>query len=230
MRKFYIWVSLFLGAVVFLVPGWLQAADSADKTVSSASNVLEEIMRIPEKGLPPALLKDAYGVAVLPGLLKAGFVVGGKYGRGVLSVREGGRWSNPSLITLMGGSVGWQIGAESTDVILVFKTRKSIDAITQGKFTLGAQASVAAGPVGRSAEAATDVQLKSEIYSYSRSRGLFAGVALDGAALQIDDDANAQYYRSPGVTSAAIFASGKGLKVPASAASFKKVLTRYTPR
>jgi lipid-binding SYLF domain-containing protein len=230
MRKFYAWVSLFLGAVVFLAPGLLQAANNPDKTVRSASNVLEEIMRIPEKGLPPALLKDAYGVAVLPGLLKAGFVVGGRYGNGVLSVREGGRWSNPSLITLMGGSVGWQIGAESTDVILVFKTRKSINAISQGKFTLGAQASVAAGPVGRSAEAATDVQLQAEIYSYSRSRGLFAGVALDGAALQIDDDANAQFYGSPGITSAAIFESGKGLKVPASAASFKKVLTRYTPK
>lgn len=176
-------------------------ADEASKKVRQAADVAKEIVELPEQGIPSVLLKNAYGIAVIPGVIKVGFVVGGRYGTGVLMVRsDGGGWSNPVFVSLTGGSVGWQIGAESTDVVLVFKSRRSIDGIMKGKFTLGADAAVAAGPVGRSAEAATDVKLKSEIYSYSRSRGLFAGLSLEGAALQINDDADEAFYGKKEVT------------------------------
>ena len=160
--------------------------------INAASEVLQEILSIPETGIPPALLHDAYGIAIIPGVLKAAFILGARYGSGILLVhsKESG-WSNPAFIKLYGGGIGWQIGAQSTDVILVFKTGKSISGITNGTFTLGADASVAAGPLGRSVEAATDAQLKAEIYSYSRNRGLFVGVSLEGASLQIDTIADA---------------------------------------
>jgi len=136
-------------------------ADETSKKVRQAADVAREIIELPEKGIPSALLKDAYGIAIIPGVIKVGFVVGGRHGTGILMVRtEGGGWSNPVFVSLTGGSVGWQIGAESTDVVLVFKSRRSIDGILKGKFTLGADAAVAAGPVGRSAEAGTDITLK----------------------------------------------------------------------
>ncbi len=154
--------------------------------VRTAAELLREIMAIPEQSVPPALLRSAQGVAIVPGVVKVGFVLGGRHGSGIVLVRdEKGGWGDPHRITLTGGSLGWQIGVQSTDVILVFKTRKSVDGLMGGKFTLGADASVAAGPVGRHAEAATDVQLKAEVYAYSRSRGLFAGIALEGSALQV---------------------------------------------
>ena len=196
--------------------------------VEVANEVLTEIMAIPEKGIPPALLRNAYGIAIIPGVLKASFVVGGRYGWGVLAVRskESG-WSSPCFVSLAGGSVGYQIGAQSTDVILVFKSRRSIDGIIRGKYTIGADAAVAAGPVGRQAGAATDVEFKAEIYSYSRSRGLFAGVSFEGAALQIDHNSNVAFYGKQDITPSDIFA-GKGIEVPARANEFKHVLTKYT--
>ncbi len=125
-----------------------------------------------------------------------GFVVGGRHGRGVLIIKdEKGLWQNPYFITFTGGSIGWQIGAQASDVILVFKSRRSIEAIRKGKFTLGADAAVAAGPVGRQAEAATDTTLRAEIYSFARSRGLFAGVSLEGSSLSIDNEAVWDFYR-----------------------------------
>lgn len=174
--------------------------------INAATEVMQEILRIPEQVIPPALLKNAHGIAIIPGIVKAAFFLGGRYGSGVLLVhtKEGG-WSNPVFLKLMGGGFGWQIGIQSTDVILVFKSSKSIDGITKGKFTLGADASIAAGPLGRSVEAATDVQLKAEIYSYSRNRGLFAGVSLEGAALQIDHDANAAFYGKKGIRANDVF-------------------------
>lgn len=196
--------------------------------VEVATEVLKEIMDIPEKGIPPSLLRNAYGVAVIPGVLKASFAVGGRYGWGVLAVRskEAG-WSSPCFVSLAGGSVGYQIGAQSTDIILVFKSSRSIDGIIRGKYTLGADAAVAAGPVGRQVEAATDVEFKAEIYSYSRSRGLFAGVSFEGAALQIDHNSNVAFYGKQGITPGDIF-EGKGIEVPAPANEFKQVLTKYT--
>ena len=204
------------------------AGEKETTKVRDATEVLTEIMSIPEKGVPPSLLRNAHGLAVIPGVLKAGFVVGGRYGWGVLAVRskEAG-WSSPCFVSLAGGSVGYQIGAQSTDVILVFKSSRSIDGIMRGKYTLGADAAVAAGPVGRQAGAATDVEFKAEIYSYSRSRGLFAGVSFEGAALQIDHKSNVSFYGQQGITPGDIFA-GKGIEVPARAKEFKQVLTKYT--
>ncbi len=157
----------------------------------------------PAQGHSASLFKDAQGVAIFPGVFKAGFVVGGRFGRGVFLVREmGDSWSPPKFLTLTGGSFGLQAGAQSTDVVLLFKTRASVDRILKGKakVTLGADLAVAAGPVGRQAEAATDAQLRAEIYSYSRSRGLFAGLALEGAALSVDSTATDEYNRSLNLT------------------------------
>ena len=135
-------------------------------------------------------------MAIIPNVIKGGFVIAGRFGRGVVMVREpNGAWRGPVFATFTGGSIGWQIGIQSTDVVLVFKNRKGIEKMLEGsEFTLGADASIAAGPVGRQASAGTDVTLNAEIYSYSRSRGLFAGVALDGSVLRVDNRANAAYY------------------------------------
>ena len=166
-----------------------------DQRANDASRVLGEILRIPEDSIPARLLEEAQAIAVIPNVVKAGFVFGGRRGRGLISIRsKDGTWSNPSFITLTGGSVGFQAGVQSADVILVFRTRGGVDSIVNGKFTLGGDASVAAGPVGRSAQASTDEQLKAAIYSYSRARGLFAGVSLDGTRLAIDNHSNAAVY------------------------------------
>jgi len=174
------------------------AADDPVDRIEAATEIVEKTILLPEQEIPPALLKNAQGIAVIPGVIKAGFVVGGSYGRGLLTVRgENGRWGQPIFLKLFAGSLGWQIGAQSTDVVLVFKTRRSVEGLINGTFTLGADAAVAAGPVGRRGEAATDVDLKAEIVSYSRSRGLFAGVSLEGAKLDVDRDANTEFYGKP---------------------------------
>lgn len=165
-------------------------------TLDSASTVLAELSKIPEKGVPPALLADAQGVVVIPRVIKAGFVVAGAGGHGVVLARDkDGKWGPPVFVNFGGGSVGFQAGVEATDVVLVFRERKSLDRLLEGKgkFTLGADASVAAGPVGRKAAAGTDAKLEAEILSYSRSRGLFAGVALDGSVLRPDANSNATF-------------------------------------
>jgi len=147
----------------------------------------------------------------------------------VLVVRgKGGAWSNPVFITLMSGSIGWQIGAESTDFVIVFKTPRSIEGIMKGQYTLGAEAAAAAGPVGRSVKASTDIELKAEIYSYSRSRGLFAGVSLEGSSMQVDDKSNAAYYEKGEIHPSGIL-SGKDVKTPAGAEKLKKSLEKHAP-
>ena len=228
MKMGKISVAAVTMVLVFAMSLSSAVASGEAKKVGDASGVLREIMAIPEKGLPPALLKDAYGIAIIPGVIKLGFIVGGRYGTGVLMVRDkGGKWGNPVFVSIAGGSLGWQIGAQSTDVILVFKTRRSVDGIRKGKFTLGADAAVAAGPVGRNLEAATDVTLKAEIYSYSRSRGLFAGVSLEGAALQIDDDADAAFYGKPNVRAGDIM-SGKVKTSSPEVGKLQKMLADYS--
>jgi len=137
-------------------------------------------------------------VAIVPDVIKIGFVAGVRRGRGVVIVRDReGDWSLPQFITLTGGSVGWQAGAQATDVVLVFRTKKSVENLLRGKFTIGADAAAAAGPVGRNVEAATDAEFKAEILAYSRSRGLFAGVSLDGSAIQIDEASHIAFYGTP---------------------------------
>ncbi|MFO0810406.1 MAG: lipid-binding SYLF domain-containing protein [Gemmataceae bacterium] len=170
------------------------------RTLRNATDVFEATQAIPLRCIPPALLADAQGVAIIPNVIKAGFVVGGRGGRGVVFARNAnGSWDGPIFVSIGGASVGFQVGVQSTDVVLVFKSRKSLDRIIAGrdKLTLGADAAVAAGPVGRQASAGTDARFESEVYSYSRSRGLFAGVALDGTAIIYDNDANREYAASP---------------------------------
>ncbi len=218
---------VFLSMVMTAVPGLAAGGETA--RLQSANDVMSKIMQIPEKSIPPALLADAQGIAIVPGVIKVGLIVGGQYGHGVLAVRRpDGSWSDPVFVTLASGSVGWQIGAESTDFVLVFKTRRSVDGIMKGKYTLGADAAVAAGPVGRNAEAATDVKLKAEIYSYSRSRGIFAGVSLEGSSLQVDDKADAAFYRRTGIRPAEILA-GKGISLPRVAQKLAATLEKYAP-
>ena len=191
-----------------------------DTIVLSSTAVLNEIMSAPFKGIPASMLADAQGVAIIPNMLKAGFVVGARHGKGVLLVRnENENWHAPVFITLTGGNIGWQAGVQTSDVILVFKTHQSVQGILSGKFTIGADVAAAAGPVGRQAAAATDGRLKSEIYTYSRSRGLFAGVSIDGSVLQIDSIANATFYRQP--------AAGQTAVVPQSALQLVGQVTEY---
>jgi lipid-binding SYLF domain-containing protein len=181
-------------AALFLAFG-VQAGQVQDDRIEASIDILEKTASLPEQEIPPVLLRNAEAIAIIPGVIKAGFVVGGSYGKGLVTVRDAqGRWSAPIFLRLAAGSLGWQIGAQSTDVVLVFKTRRSIEGLTRGTFTLGADAAVAAGPLGRRGEASTDVDLKAEILSYSRSRGLFAGVSLEGSKLDIDHTANTEYY------------------------------------
>ena len=182
-------------ALLLAVPFPAAAGAKEEAKAQDAARVLGEIMRIPETAVPEQMFTDAHAIAVIPDVVKAGLIFGGRGGKGLISVRSpDGTWSNPSFIKLGGGSVGFQAGVSSSDVILVFRSPRGVDGIVNGKFTLGGDASVAAGPVGRSAQASTDGQLKAEIYSYSRSRGLFAGVSLDGTWLRIDHRANASVY------------------------------------
>jgi lipid-binding SYLF domain-containing protein len=184
---------------------YLKSSEENTRVYSSV-DVLRELTGIPE-GISPSLLRNAYGIVIIPGHIKLGFFFGGHYGNGIAIMRnEDGTWSNPAFVYLAGGSFGLQIGAVSSDIILVFKTRKSIMGLAKGNFTLGADAAVAAGPVGRRAEASTDWQLKAEIYSYARSRGLFAGISLDGTALAIDTSANATFYGRPDISASEVFA------------------------
>jgi lipid-binding SYLF domain-containing protein len=160
-----------------------------------ASGVLEELFAQRDTAIPDRLMQRAYGIAVVPNVVKVGAVVGGRRGSGVMVVRDAnGRFCDPIMISLTGGSIGWQLGVQSTDVVLVFTTKQGIEGITDGKMTLGADASVAAGPVGRAASAATDQTFSAEVYSYSRNRGLFAGVSLDGSVIAIDRKANNKLY------------------------------------
>jgi lipid-binding SYLF domain-containing protein len=206
------------------------AATKEETRVSDATDVLDELLRIPERSIPPSLLARAYAVAVIPNVIKAGFIFGARRGKGIIVVRQDDEsWSNPAFVTLTGGSVGWQYGVESTDVVLVFKTRAGVTNIENGKLTLGGEASVSAGPVGRTAGVATDVRFKSEVMSYSRSRGLFIGVALDGSGVTMDRKANTAFYGSSAMSPNEIFRSSPNI-APDSANSFVQLLTAQTQR
>ena len=214
--------KLLYGAMLWaFFPAALSAAAREDECLASAAAVLREVMTIPARQIPESLLAEAYGVAIVPDVIKIGFVGGIQRGKGVVLVRdEHGAWGLPKFITLTGGSVGWQAGAQATDVILVFRTQKSVEGLLNGKFTLGADAAVAAGPVGRRAEASTDAKLQAEILSYSRSRGLFAGVSLGGSVLHVDTDANGFYYRPA--------ATGEPTVVPPPATALVNQLAQIT--
>jgi len=194
-----------------------------------AASVLSEIMDAPDQSIPEGLLKKAYGIAVIPHVVKGAFGVGGRYGKGLVAQRNAaGGWGTPLFIEIGGGSFGLQLGVEATDVVMVFTNRDGIKPLLAGKLKIGADASATAGPVGRKAEAGTDILLKSAIYSYSRSKGLFAGVALDGAVLQLDDDANKSVY---GKKSVAADISERKISAAAMAVlqPFLRALQKYAP-
>lgn len=225
-------IRLMLAATLLAtaIASTANAATREEKRVGDAADVLEQFLRIPEKSVPPSLLARAYAVAVIPNVYKAAFGFGARRGKGILVIRQDDNsWSNPTFIKLTAGSFGWQIGAQSTDIILVFKTRKGVEGIENGKLTLGADASVAAGPLGRHTGIATDLEFRSEVYSYSRSRGLFAGVALEGAGVTMDRKANAAFYSSSSMSPERIFASSPNI-APDIANTFVQLLSAQTSR
>jgi SH3 domain-containing YSC84-like protein 1 len=173
------------------------------------------------------LLEKSYGVAVFPSTISAGLGIGGKYGQGIIMVRDENnrRWSAPAIFTLVGGSIGWQIGGQATDIVLLVMNKRSVDGLLQSKFKLGADADIAAGPVGRSAEASIDAQLKGGILSYSRSRGLFAGIKLEGAVLTQHQEGNAQLYNAA-ISARQILFENKA-SMPKAADKILRVLNKY---
>jgi lipid-binding SYLF domain-containing protein len=176
--------------------GSLHAANEAVERCLTAAQVFEEVMGIADRAIPNEFVNKAHCIAIAPGVKKGGFIVAGRYGVGVISCRgaNGQGWTGPSTVRIEGGSVGLQIGGSSTDVVLLVMNERGKDKLLQSKFTLGGDAAVAAGPVGRSAQAQTDALMHAEILSYSRSRGVFAGISLEGATLRPDHDANEKIY------------------------------------
>jgi lipid-binding SYLF domain-containing protein len=224
--------SAVLLALVGMAPmfvGISRAGAREEGRLLVATEVLEEVAAMPDQRLPDALLSRAYGIAVIPDVTKVAFIFGGRHGNGVLVVRDSltAPWSNPTFVSLTGGSWGFQAGAQSSDIILVFTTKTGIEGIAGGKITLGADASVATGPVGRQGSAATDMQFNAEIYSYARTRGLFGGVALDGSVIAIDRSANSAFYGKSGVTATEII-SGQAPTPPATAQRFLERLAAAT--
>jgi lipid-binding SYLF domain-containing protein len=193
-----------------------------------AAEVLTEVMQAPDQGIPNELMERAEAIAVFPHVVKGAFGVGGEYGRGMVSQRmANGRWSAPAYIKIGGGSFGFQIGASSTDIVLVFTDRKGYEGLLSGKVKLGADAAVAAGPVGRNAQVGTDIKLESPVFAYSRSKGLFAGIALDGAVVTIDDSANQLVY-GRAMSGREILTEGRA-PINNIVAPFVQALNRYSP-
>lgn len=220
--------AFMLLCLLFTLPA--AAANKQEKRVAAATSIIDQLLRIPEQSIPPTLLSNSYAIAVIPSVVKIGFGLGARRGKGILVVRrDDNSWSNPAFVTLTGGSLGWQIGAQSTDIVLVFKNRQGVDNIANGKLTLGADAAIAAGPVGRQGSAATDARFRSEVYSYSRSRGLFVGVSLEGAGVTMDRKSNAAFYGSSSITPEQIFKSSPKV-APDIANNFVQVLTAQTRR
>ncbi len=199
-------IPLLLGIFIVCV----SATDASKETerVHSATNVLKDFAAM-KNSIPHQLLEEYNGIVIIPHMINAGFVAGGKRGRGVAMVKlDDGKWSDPVFVTLTGGSLGFQIGVQSVDLVLVFHHRGVLTKVKNGDFTIGGDISAAAGPVGRSGTASTDYKLQAEVYSYSRARGLFAGITINGANLAIDKNADANFY-GDSMTSEDIFMSAK---------------------
>jgi lipid-binding SYLF domain-containing protein len=199
-----------------------KSQEKESEKVTASIKVLNDFVSMKEK-IPQKLLEVTEGIIVIPKLINAGFVVGGKRGKGIAVVkREDGTWSDPVFITMTGGSIGFQVGVQSIDLVLVFKDRETLEKIGNGSFTLGPDASVTAGPVGRNSSASTDYKLEAEVYSYSRSKGLFAGISLSGSALDVDSNANEAFYGEE--TDAATIFSGSEKEAPQAATDLKTTL------
>jgi lipid-binding SYLF domain-containing protein len=220
-------LSLLL-AMTALAPVQAQADDKADRRLQQSQRVFEAFSDLTEQTIPVWLLERAYGIVVVPSVVKVALTLGGRGGKGVMAVRNpDGTWSPPVFVTLAGANIGFQFGVQSTDVVLVLMSRESVEGIAGGKVTLGADASVAAGPLGRSSAAATDATLTAQVLSYSRSSGLFAGVALDGTVIAIDKRANESFYGISDVLASQIL-EGKVASVPPTAQEFTAALARAT--
>ena len=224
MRTLAMTVSL-----ISLASGLLIADKATDERLANAAKAFNEIMSVPDKGIPGSVLNKAECVVVVPGMKKGGFIVGGSFGRGTVSCRTKDKsgWGAPAMVELGGGSVGLQIGAEATDVVMLIMNREGIDSLLKDKFTLGGDASVAAGPVGREATAETDAALKAKILSYSRSKGIFGGVSLQGSTLQQDDSAIKAVY---GKQLNASDILGGGVAPPPAAMPLNQALTKYSAK
>ena len=211
------------------IPLRAQHSDDESKRVNEALTALDEIMAAADKSVPRSVMEKAEGIAVFPSLLKGGLGIGGQHGRGVLSVRDkkNGGWSNPAFLTINGGSIGAQIGVQAIDLVLIINNQRGLEQLVKNQFKVGADASVAAGPVGRDASASTDIQMRAQILSYSRSRGLFAGVTLNGSTIKQDRDANERFY-TIGYRTGQIVFDGMGTATnPAAVDRWKETLTKY---
>ena len=232
--KTKMWIALLI--VCFAVPFFAEDKEKKeakeDQRINESAVVLKEILGVPE-GIPKDLLNKAVCVVVYPSVKKAAFIVGGSYGRGVITCRtgkefNGGRWSAPAMFALEGGSIGFQIGAQATDFVLLIMNETGANSVMSSKVKLGADASAAAGPVGRNATAETDVVLKAEILSYSRAKGLFAGISLEGSTLRSDDGGNKSLYGRE-ITAKEIVREGK-VHAPAAAGRLLATLQKASPR
>ena len=215
--------------IACLSAGVLYAGESAATRLKTSAEVLTEVMSAPDKGIPDELLEKAQCVVIVPGIKKAAFVVGGQYGKGFIECRRasGRGWSAPAAVKVEGGSFGFQIGGSETDAIMLVMNKRGAEKLLSSKFTLGADASVAAGPVGRSASANTDLKLQAEILTYSRSRGVFAGIALDGATLRPDNETNSEMYGGRPTNKQILRGSTKATEAGTELAAD---LTRYSTR
>ena len=218
--------------VILAMAALSSAAFAADREIKvddrldASADTLTDMMKADDKGIPQDLMNKARCVVVVPGMKKAGFIFGGKYGRGFAACRRGSGWSAPAAMRVEGGSVGFQIGASETDVVLLVMNDGGTKHLLSDKFTLGGEASAAAGPIGRDATAETDAMLNAEMLSYSRARGLFAGISLEGATLRPDQDTNRELY-GRGATNREILTGA--VKVPAVAEKFNHALNRESP-
>ena len=220
-------MKLMIVAGLALTTSLLAIGQEAADRLGEAAAVFSEVMATPDKGIPQDLLDKAHCIVIVPSLKMAAFLVGGKYGKGYISCRNkgGSGWSAPATVRIEGGSFGFQIGGSTTDLIMLVMSERGADKLLSSKFTLGAEGSVAAGPVGRTATAQTDVQMHAEILSWSRSQGLFAGVALEGATLREDLDDNATLYGSK-LANRDIVTNGRA--APQSAAPLMALLNKYS--
>jgi lipid-binding SYLF domain-containing protein len=207
-----------------------RADAKTDQRLADSQKVFESFSNLTEQSIPTWMLERAYGIVVVPRVIKVALSLGGRGGRGVMAVRKpDGTWSDPVFVTLAGVNVGFQFGVQSTDVVLVLMSRESVEGLAGGKVTLGADASVAAGPLGRAAAATTDATFKAQVLSYSRNEGLFAGVALDGSVISVDDSSNETAYGVSGILPSQIL-EGRVASAPAAAQAFTAALTQATSK
>ncbi len=221
--------TTLVAALAAVHPLIAQQPNDEIKRVTEAATVLEEIMSAADKAVPRAVMEKAEGIAVFPSLIKGGIGIGAQRGHGILSVRDkkGGGWSNPAFLTITGGSVGAQFGLQAIDLVLVINNQRGLEQLVKNQFKVGADAGVAAGPVGREASASTDIQMRAQILSYSRSRGLFAGVTLNGSTIRQDRDANERFY-GVGYRTGQIVFDGMGTPVDSAAINrWKETVMKY---